>query len=79
MWYLREDLFHKYKQFVACLDIFYKILSLSHGVNKRLQSSTLNFAKSETLIVSMVSALADLREMPGQKFGRKFFHSVMSI
>ena len=49
-------------QFVACLKIFYRILSLFHGVSKTMQSSTLNIAQSETLIVSMVSALTDLRE-----------------
>ena len=37
-------------QFIACLVIFYRILTLSHGVNKTLQTSALN-AQSETLSV----------------------------
>ena len=37
-------------QLVACLVIFYRILMLSHGMNKTLQKSALN-AQSETLSV----------------------------
>ena len=49
-------------QFVVCLKMLYIIWSLSVCVRKALQSLILNIAQCETLSVSMVPALSDLRE-----------------
>jgi len=48
-------------QFVANLVIFNKILSLSHGVNEALQSSTINVAQCDKLITGLITSISDLR------------------
>jgi len=48
-------------RFVANLKIFSKILSLSHGVNEALQSSTITIAESDRLITGLLTSLSDLR------------------
>lgn len=48
--------------FVANLVIFSQILSLSHGVNEALQSSTMNIAQCDKSITGLMKSIADLRE-----------------
>jgi len=43
--------------------IFNKILSLSHGVNEALQSSTINICESDRLIAGLLTWLSELRNV----------------
>ena len=49
-------------QFVANLVILKKILSLSHGVNETLQSSTLNVVQCGKAITGLMTSISDLRD-----------------
>jgi hypothetical protein len=50
-------------QFVTCLAVFNRILSLSNGVNESLlAATTLTIADSDKLTVNMVSGLRDVRQ-----------------
>jgi hypothetical protein len=49
-------------QFVANPVIFEKILSLSHGVNEALQSSTMNVAQCDKAITGLMMSITNLRD-----------------